>query len=98
MKHIGKRLGLLLILCLTAAALWSLNSGIDKPALVNTEGRSFERAEVVQVLRDNRQENGSRIGDQIVLLRLADGAQETANCPNGMLFGQFVSRGCLWWR
>ena len=93
MKNIGKRLGLLLVICLTAAVLWPLNSSIDKPALVNTEGRSFERAEVVQVLRDNRQENGSRIGDQIVLLRLADGAQETANCPNGMLFGAVCEPG-----
>mgnify|MGYP007055789388 FL=1 len=70
--------------------LWQYNQ-VDKPQLVNSDGRVFEKARVVDIVRDNLQEDGSRVGDQIVTLRMEDGpdAGQTvqANCPNGLLFG-----------
>ncbi len=82
------------ILCLLAIGfalfLWQYNQ-IDKVQLVNTEGRSFEKATVVSVLQDNLQEDGNRYGDQKVELRINTGelAGQTveATSPNGNLFG-----------
>ena len=70
--------------------LWQYNQ-VDKPQLVNSDGRVFEKARVVDIVCDNLQEDGNRVGDQIVTLRMEDGpdAGQTvqANCPNGLLFG-----------
>lgn len=76
--------------------LWQYNQ-VDKPQLVNSDGRVFEKARVVDIVRDNLQEDGSRVGDQIVTLRMEDGpdAGQTvqANCPNGLLFGTVCQPG-----
>lgn len=87
MQSLFKRFGVALL-----AFLFHLND-IEKPQLVNTQGRSFERATVTEILRDNLQENGSRIGDQIVRLHFADGTEAEANCPNGLLFGTVCKPG-----
>ena len=77
-----RRLLAALVVFLLLAGLVQLNN-VTKPELVNTDGRVFTKAVVTDILRDNIQENGSRIGDQIVALQLADGEQVTANCPFG---------------
>ena len=70
---------------------------IEKPGLISTEGRSFEKAVVVEVLKDNLQEDGSRVGDQVVLLKMETGPQAgqivEANSPNGLLFGTVCRPG-----
>lgn len=70
---------------------------IQKPMLVQTGGRTFERATVVQVLADNLQENNNRIGDQQVLLHIDTGDMRNqiveANSPNGFLFGAVCKPG-----
>lgn len=75
--------------------LWQYNQ-VDKPQLVNSDGRVFEKARVVDIVRDNLQEDGSRVGDQIVTLRMEDGpdAGQTvqANCPNGLLWDRLPAR------
>lgn len=87
---------LLLLFALLAAGVSALQK-VDKPSLVSTEGRSFEKAVVVQILRDNLQENGARIGDQIVRLQLSSGSRQgeyvEANSPNGLLFGTVCQPG-----
>lgn len=92
MQSIFKRFGAALLLVALLAFLFHLND-VEKPQLVNTQGRSFERATVTEILRDNLQENGSRIGDQIVRLQFADGTAAEANCPNGLLFGTVCQPG-----
>lgn len=86
----------LLILCLCIFGLQKYNE-VDKPEMVSTDGRTFEKAQVVTIIQDNKQEDGSRIGDQIVSLRMETGplAGETvqANCPNGLLFGTVCKPG-----
>lgn len=76
--------------------LWQYNQ-VDKPQLVNSDGRVFEKACGVDIVRDNLQEDGSRVGNQIVTLRMEDGpaAGQTvqANCPNGLLFGTVCQPG-----
>lgn len=92
MQSLFKRFGVALLAVALLAFLFHLND-VEKPQLVNTQGRSFERATVTRILRDNLQENGSRIGDQVVRLRFADGAETEANCPNGLLFGTVCKPG-----
>ena len=92
MKSLFKRFGVALAVISLLAFLFHLND-VEKPQLVNTQGRSFERATVTEILRDNLQENGSRIGDQIVRLHFADGTEAEANCPNGLLFGTVCKPG-----
>lgn len=60
--------------------LWQYNQ-VDKPQLVNSDGRVFEKARVVDIVRDNLQEDGSRVGDQIVTLRV-------------ILLSLFASKNC----
>jgi len=68
-----------------------------KPQLVNTNGRTFEEGRVVEVLEDNVQEDGSRIGDQKIRLQIESGdfAGEVleATSANGFLFGAVCQRG-----
>ena len=92
MQSIFKRFGAALLLVALLAFLFHLND-VEKPQLVNTQGRTFERAVVTEIMRDNLQENGSRIGDQIVRLQLKDGDVAEANCPNGLLFGTTCEPG-----
>ena len=91
------RLGIILSIVLGAGYFLYVFNQVDKPQLVNTEGRTFERASVVEIIQDNVQENGSRIGDQVVSVRLSSGTHAgeiiTANCPNGMLFGTVCRPG-----
>ena len=46
---------------------------VEKTVLYDTEGRSFVRAQVMQVLKDNEAEEGTYIGDQEVVLRILSG-------------------------
>jgi uncharacterized membrane protein len=91
------RVGIILSIVLGAGYFLYVFNQVDKPQLVNTEGRTFERAGVVEIIQDNVQENGSRIGDQVVSVRLSSGTHAgeiiTANCPNGMLFGTVCRPG-----
>ena len=75
-----KRLIFILSVIILVAFCVQLND-VAKPQLVNTQGRAFERATVTEIVRDNLQENGSRIGDQIVRLRLEDGLAPAKNMP-----------------
>lgn len=57
-----KRLIFILSVIILVAFCVQLND-VAKPQLVNTQGRAFERATVTEIVRDNLQENGSRISD-----------------------------------
>ncbi len=92
MKSLVKRALLVLGIVVLAACFLQLNN-VEKPQLVNTDGRTFERATVTEILRDNLQENGSRIGDQVVTIRRGDGTTSEAHCPNGLLFGTVCEPG-----
>ena len=95
-KYILRLILIVVLLCGGAYFLVAWNQ-VDKPVLVNTDGRTFEKAQVVSIVRDNLQENGSRVGDQIVEIELETGsnagAREEANCPNGLLFGTVCEPG-----
>lgn len=47
--------------------------GMDKTELVSVEGRTFDKAVVTEIVRDNIQENGTRSGEQQVKVRMTSG-------------------------
>lgn len=59
----------LLLLAAFLAAVFALNR-VDKVALVNREGQTFEKGVVVDILQDNLMPDGSRVGEQRVLVRM----------------------------
>lgn len=71
LKH-KRQLIILLITVLFALFLYRYNQ-IDRIGLYDTEGKTFEKAEVVDIIRDNETESGNQIGDQVVSLKLLSG-------------------------
>ncbi|MGI6260568.1 MAG: YibE/F family protein [Acutalibacteraceae bacterium] len=93
-KLSGRCLWLRAAACLAAvlfAVILTMVSRVEKTELVSTAGRTFEKAVVVRILKDNLAEDGNRYGNQKVLLRMSSGAlagqQVEATSPNGTLFG-----------
>lgn len=70
---------------------------VQKPELVTTVGRTFERAKVVEVVKDNLQEDGRRYGEQTVRLLMLSGLQKgetvEATSSAGYLFGAGCTPG-----
>ncbi len=70
---------------------------VDVTSLVSMEGRTFERAKVIKVLKDNMQEDGSRVGQQSVLIEVQSGPMKgqkvEATSNDGYLFGAACEPG-----
>lgn len=64
---------------------------VEMATLLETEGRDFEKAEVVQILVDNVSDSGAVVGNQTVRLKLLTGAYKgelvEANSSSSYLFG-----------
>lgn len=75
---------------------WSFR-GMEKTELLETEGRTFEQAEVVEVVQDNITENGNIVGNQIVELKILSGEQKgktvEATSSSSYLFGAHCEEG-----
>ena len=67
-----RHLIILLITALFAVFLIRYNQ-IDRVGLYDTEGKTFEKAKVVDIVEDNETESGNQIGNQIVSLELLTG-------------------------
>lgn len=83
---------MLFVFLLAAFALFLLRfNQVDIVSLVSTQGRTFERAAVTEVLQDNVQEDGIRVGQQKVLLEMKSGIMKgktvEATSNNGYLLG-----------
>lgn len=59
--------------------------------LVSTDGQSYEKAKVTEIIKDNLQEDGNRCGSQTVKLKMKTGSlrgkEVEATSPSGTLFG-----------
>ena len=90
MTALQKRFLFVLLLTLFFLFLCKYNR-FDRVSLVSTSGREFEKAVVTQILQDNLQEDGSRTGQQSLLITLKTGPMtgETveATSNDGYLFG-----------
>ena len=67
-----RHLIIFLITVLFAVFLIRYNQ-IDRVGLYDTEGKTFEKARVVDIVEDNETESGNQIGNQIVSLELLTG-------------------------
>lgn len=70
---------------------------VDKTEMVSTEGRTFEKAVVTQIVTDNLQEDGTRAGSQTLIVRMLTGEMKgelvSATSSDGNLFGAVCSVG-----
>lgn len=86
-----KKITAVVVMAVVYLAVLIVCNDIDKKEMVSTDGRTFEKAVVTEITKDNLYEDGSRAGDQEVILRINSGelkGQEVeATSPDGMLFG-----------
>lgn len=71
--------------------------GIQKTELMENGGRTFEKAEVLEVMQDNETESGNFVGNQIVELKLLSGefkgSMVEATSSSSYLFGAHCEKG-----
>lgn len=76
--------------------LYSFNR-IEKVELISTKGRSFEKARVLELVKDNVQGDGSRAGAQIVKIEILSGSEKgritEATAYEGFLHGAVCRKG-----
>ncbi len=88
--HLFKIVTAVLILAAAGGLIARLN-GVTRTELVNRTGQTFETGVVTEILQDNLQEDGSRVGQQTVAVHMTSGERQgedlitTSN--SGYLFG-----------
>ena len=80
----------LVVLALFLLLVVRLNQ-VGKVALVSREGQTFEKGVVTEILQDNVQPDGSRVGEQVVLVLMKTGGLKgreiETTSSSGFLFG-----------
>lgn len=66
----------------------------DKVELVSREGQTFEKATVVEILQDNLQADGSRVGEQRVLVEMNTGEHKGETLEVTSSAGYLFGAGC----
>jgi uncharacterized membrane protein len=70
---------------------------VEKSELISRAGQTFEKGIVTAVLRDNLQEDGTRVGEQTVIVRMTTGVKKgqklTVTSSAGYLFGAACVKG-----
>lgn len=86
-----KKIAAVVVMAVVYLAVLIVCNDIDKKEMISTDRRTFEKAVVTEITKDNLYEDGSRAGNQEVILRINSGelkGQEVeATSPDGMLFG-----------
>ena len=89
-SNIGKIMIAALVVVITAGMIIRLN-GVTKTELVNRTGQTFETGVVVEILQDNIQEDGTRVGQQTVVVHMTSGEKQgedlVTTSNSGYLFG-----------
>ena len=96
-KHFLVRWGLPLLLLPVFVLLIVRLNQVEKTELVSRTGQTFECGVVIDILQDNVQEDGTRVGQQTVVVRMTSGekkgAELTTTSSAGYLFGAACSVG-----
>ena len=66
---------------------------IKKESLYDTEGRTFAKAEVTDILQDNETKDGIYIGRQLVKLKVTSGKTMEADSSSAYLYGAHCKKG-----
>ena len=89
-KKIVRYLIYILLVCVFAIFVFKLNQ-TEKTELVVRTGQTFEKAEVTEILQDNLDSNGTRVGEQKVRVKMLTGARKgeelDITSSSGYLFG-----------
>ena len=93
-KYLLKRWGppILLLLFFLAFVIW-INQ-VDKIPLVSREGQTFEKAVVTEIIQDNLMPDGSRVGEQRVMVRMLTGPKEGEELETTSSSGYLFGAGC----
>ena len=85
-----------LIIVIFGIFVYFLNQ-VDKTELVVRTGQTFEKAEVTEILQDNLEENGTRVGEQRVRVHMLTGVRKGEDLEitssSGYLFGAVCKVG-----
>lgn len=95
-KKVVRYLIYLLFVCVFAVFVFKLNQ-VEKTELVVRTGQTFEKAEVTEILQDNLNSNGTRVGEQKVRVKMLTGARKgeklDVTSSSGYLFGAACTVG-----
>ena len=95
-KKIVRYLIYILLVCVFAVFVIKLNQ-VEKTEMVVRTGQTFEKAKVVKILQDNLEENGTRVGEQKVRVRMLTGVRKgeelDITSSSGYLFGAACKPG-----
>ena len=95
-KKVVRYLIYLLFVCVFGVFVFKLNQ-VEKTELVVRTGQTFEKAEVTQILEDNLDSNGTRVGEQKVRVKMLTGARKgkelDITSSSGYLFGAACKAG-----
>ena len=84
---------LLLLFCIFVVRI----NAVDKIELVSREGQTFEKGVVTEIIQDNLQYDGSRVGEQLVRVEMKTGARAgqtlEMTSSSGYLFGAGCTEG-----
>ena len=90
-KHTAVRRGILVLLAVGFLIFTVLINQVEKVPIISTQGQTFEKAVVTQIVKDNVQEDGSRTGEQKILVRMQTGEHKgeilQTTSSSGFLFG-----------
>ena len=85
-----------LFVCAVAVFVIKLHQ-VEKTELVVRTGQTFEKAKVIKILQDNLEENGTRVGEQKVRVRMLTGVRKgeelDITSSSGYLFGAACKPG-----
>ena len=86
----------LFLVCVFAVFVFKLNQ-VEKTELVVRTGQTFEKGEVTEILQDNLDSSGTRIGEQKVRVRMLSGVRKgeelDVTSSSGYLFGAACTVG-----
>ena len=95
-KKVVRYLIYLLFVCVFAVFVFKLNQ-VEKTELVVRTGQTFEKAEITEILQDNLDSNGTRVGEQKVRVKMLTGARKgeklDVTSSSGYLFGAACTVG-----
>ena len=95
-KKVVRYLIYLLFFCVFGVFVFKLNQ-VEKTELVVRTGQTFEKAEVTEILQDNLNSNGTRVGEQKVRVKMLTGARKgeklDVTSSSGYLFGAACTVG-----
>lgn len=86
----------LLLVCVFAVFVFRLNQ-IEKTELVVRTGQTFEKGKITEILQDNLDSNGTRVGEQKVRVKMLTGVRKEeeldVTSSSGYLFGAACTVG-----